>query len=156
MSEKRALKKLLAHEIQVLDRSIDNMNYSLSKVENIDLDHNLSPDQYEIFDSFSSRFMRLYEVLFNQVIRTTLALFNELKLTNLDNMNKAEQLDLITSVSDLDEVRKLRNQVAHEYLDYEWIPIYKQLLESSKTLLQSCQMTKAVIKVRFPDLNVNE
>jgi hypothetical protein len=152
MKEKQALKALLTYEIQVLDRSIENIKYSISKVEKINLEHNLSEDQFELFDSFSSRFMRLYEVLFNQVIRTTLSLLNELKLTNLDNMNKAEQLDMITTVADINEVRKLRNQVAHEYLDNEWIPIYIKLLECSKTLLRSCQMTKTVIAERFPDL----
>ena len=125
----------------------------MRKVEKIDLEADLSNDDFELFGSFSSRFLRLYEVLFNQVIRTTLGLLRESQKTVLDNMHKADQLYLITSTADLDEIRKLHNQVAHEYLQHQWIEIYKNLILFSKPLLESCLMTRQFIKDRFPNIN---
>ena len=150
MKEETILRNLLIDELIILDKSISNFTYSMRKVEKIDLEADLSNDDFELFDSFSSRFLRLYEVLFNQVIRTTLGLLRESQKTVLD---KADQLYLITSTADLDEIRKLHNQVAHEYLQHQWIEIYKNLILFSKPLLESCRMTRQFIKDRFPNIN---
>jgi hypothetical protein len=142
MSEKEVLRELLEHELELLARTKRNFLYSLDKVQAIQMDTVLSEEEYEVFDSFSSRFLRLYEVLVNQVIRTVLTLVNERKTTYLDNMHIAEKLRLITSVQDIDVVRKLRNQVAHAYLDEEWISIYNDLIAFAPFLLRSSDMTR--------------
>jgi hypothetical protein len=142
MSEKEVLRELLEHELELLARTKRKFLYSLYKVQAIQMDTVLSEEEYEVFDSFSSRFLRLYEVLVNQVIRTVLTLVNERKTTYLDNMHIAEKLRLITSVQDIDVVRKLRNQVAHAYLDEEWISIYNDLIAFAPFLLRSSDMTR--------------
>ena len=154
MTDDHILENLLRQELKVLHKSMENINYSLGKVQRIDLEADLSADDFELFDSFSSRFLRLYEVLFNRVIRTTLALLRESQPTVVDNMNKAEKLNLITSATEFDEIRKLRNQVAHEYLREKWIEIYHNLLLYTVPLLKSCQMALQVIKERFPQIGL--
>jgi len=124
-----------------MDRAISNLKYSLKKAERIDLSKELSADEFELFDSFSSRFLRLYEVLVNTVIRTILIIVNESGDTYLDNLHTSEKLSLITSTKDIDEIRKLRNQVAHEYLDHEWKEIYEKLLKQAPLLLSSCTLS---------------
>jgi len=124
-----------------MDRAISNLKYSLKKAERIDLSKELSADEFELFDSFSSRFLRLYEVLVNTVIRTILIIVNESGDTYLDNLHTSEKLNLITSTKDIDEIRKLRNQVAHEYLDHEWKEIYEKLLKQAPLLLSSCTLS---------------
>jgi len=141
MSERNLLLKLLKKELVTMDRAISNLKYSLKKAERIDLSKELSADEFELFDSFSSRFLRLYEVLVNTVIRTILIIVNESGDTYLDNLHTSEKLNLITSTKDIDEIRKLRNQVAHEYLDHEWKEIYEKLLKQAPLLLSSCTLS---------------
>ncbi len=141
MSERNLLLKLLKKELVTMDRAISNLKYSLKKAERIDLSKELSADEFELFDSFSSRFLRLYEVLVNTVIRTILIIVNESGDTYLDNLHTSEKLSLITSTKDIDEIRKLRNQVAHEYLDHEWKEIYEKLLKQAPLLLSSCTLS---------------
>lgn len=125
---------LLQQDVALVDKALNNLNYSYHKVLEIELNEDMALDQFELFDSYSSRFMRMYEVLVNQLIKSILIYKRERKLTHLDNMNKAEQLGLITNAQDIDEIRKLRNMVAHEYVETEWIAIYKALLEYTPKL----------------------
>jgi len=140
--DKEVLVDLLQQELKILDKALGYLNFALEQVSSIDLDSDLSDMDYTNLDSFSSRYLRIYEVLINQVIRTTLTLLNEKKESNWDNLNKAEQLDLITSADQMDEVRKFRNQVAHEYLEEEWPAIYRNLIISSSYIIESCIKTK--------------
>ena len=87
-----------------------------------------------------------------KVVDQILSLLNELQKTNLDNLHKAEQLYLITSTDDIEEVRKLRHQVAHEYLQEQWVEIYKNLLHFAQPLLESCRMTQQVTDERFREI----
>jgi len=60
--------------------------------------------------------MRPYEVLVNQVISTKLELTRERKSTQLDSIYNGEKLKLIVTANDLNEIRRLRNQIVPEYL----------------------------------------
>lgn len=90
----------------------------------------------------------MYEVLVNQVLRTTLQVIAEGKDTWLDNMNQAEKLGFISSRQDMNAVRELRNMVAHEYLNEEWMLIYQRLIEKSPILFTSLDMIQKEIKKR--------
>jgi len=131
-----------------LRRSSDNLKYSLHKAQTIELQPTMSEEEYEVLDSFSSRFMRMYEVLVNQVLRTILQVLAEGKDTWLDNMNQAEKLGFISFRQDMNAVRELRNMVAHEYLNEEWMLIYQRLIEKSPILFTSLDMIQKEIKKR--------
>ena len=148
MSNSDILLKLLREEMMALRRSSDNLKYSLRKAQTIELQPTMSEEEYEVLDSFLSRFMRMYEVLVNQVLRTTLQVIAEGKDTWLDNMNQAEKLGFISSRQDMNAVRELRNMVAHEYLNEEWMLIYQRLIEKSPILFTSLDMIQKEIKKR--------
>jgi uncharacterized protein with HEPN domain len=142
------LQQLLKEEVALLDKAQGHLEYSLKKVETIDLTKSLDNETLEIFDSFATRFLRLYEVLINQNLRTCLQLLGEYQKTTIDNLNKAESLDMITSADDFNYIRMLRNKVAHEYVEEEWKEIYQNIITYSKHLLTSTQMLKQTIQDR--------
>ena len=142
------LKQLLKEEIALLEKAQGRLEYSLLKVQKIELKKTLNNDHLEILDSFATRFLRLYEVLINQILRTCLQLLGEYQKTTIDNLNKAESLDMITSADDMNYIRMLRNKVAHEYVEDVWMEIYKDLIDYSKYLLTSTQMIKQIIHDR--------
>jgi hypothetical protein len=142
------LKQLLKEEIALLEKAQGHLEYSLIRVQRIELTKNLDNDNLEILDSFATRFLRLYEVLINQILRTCLQLLGEYQKTTIDNLNKAENLDMITSADDMNYIRMLRNKVTHEYVEDEWIEIYKDIIDYSTYLLTSTQMIKQIIHDR--------
>ncbi len=148
MSSGEVLKRLLKEEITVLSRSSDLLRYSLDRSQKIELSTDMSHQEYEILDSFSSRFMRMYEVLTNQLLRTVLQVLAEHRDTWIDNMNQAEKMGFISSRKEMNEIRELRNMVAHEYLQEEWVHIYQRLLQKAPVLLEMAQMTLDEMKRR--------
>ncbi|HMP31313.1 MAG TPA: hypothetical protein PKD85_17035 [Saprospiraceae bacterium] len=142
------LKQLLKEEIVLLEKAQGHLVYSLTRVQMIDLTKDLDNHNLEILDSFATRFLRLCEVLINQIVRTCLQLLGEYQKTTIDNLNKAESLDMITSADDMNYIRMLRNKVAHEYVEDEWIEIYKDIIAYSTYLLTSTEMIKQIIDDR--------
>lgn len=147
-NSKRILAELLSKELDILEKSSTHLSYSLGRARQIDLDHPLDASDLEIMDSFSSRFMRAYEVLANQVLRTALTLMDERMESKRDNLNQAEKFQFISSYEQIDKIRILRNKVAHEYLEDEWLDIYTELLSLAPLLLEDIEKARTQIEDR--------
>lgn len=71
----------------------------------------------ERLDAFVSRFGRLQDTLADKFLPALLDALAEPKATALDNLDRAEKLGWLDSVDDWLEMRKLRNQMVHEYIE---------------------------------------
>ena len=144
----RLLKQVLEKELVFLDKAFNHLEFSLEKVKKINLSDHLEDDALELLDSFATRFLRLYEVLVHQALRTVLQLLGEFEKTTIDNLNKAEKLELITSADDFNYIRLLRNKVAHEYAEDEWKEIYSEIIIYSSHLIISTEKLKDFVRER--------
>lgn len=63
-----------------------------------------------------------------------------LKIPSL--VNKAEQIELINSANDLINIRDLRNEIAHEYVEEELFEIYKQTITYTEILINNINLSK--------------
>ena len=142
------LLSLLQEELVLLHKAVHNLNYSFERQKAIIIDESLSDNDYEILDSLSARFLRVYEVLINQVLRTVLQLLGEEQQTLMDKLNKAESLSIIESADKINTIRILRNKIANEYIDEDWIPIYKSIIGSIPTLLNAAEEIIKEVKKR--------
>jgi len=140
---------LLRKQIDLLTRSEIHLLFSYNKSQSIILNDNIGDDDLEILDSLASRFGRTSELLSKQVIRTIFQLLEEYPKAVIDQVYRAEQLDLITSAEDILLMRKLRNQIVHEYTEEEWLELYQEILNIIPRLLSSINRTKVCIKARF-------
>lgn len=130
----KVLQNLLKEELALLDKAEEWLQRSIKHCDEIDLNHSLSDEAYDLLDNLSTRFMRYYEVLINQILRTYLNLLGEQEMTRLDIFNKAEKLGLCDSASDLNFCRITRNKIAHEYAQEEWKEIYLNVFQGIKIL----------------------
>ncbi|MFT5722657.1 MAG: hypothetical protein ACI9W6_002990 [Motiliproteus sp.] len=71
----------------------------------------------ECADAFASRFGRLQDNLADKLLPALLSLSGEPVRSAIDNLDKAERLGWIVSVDDWLTMRKLRNQMVHEYIE---------------------------------------
>jgi len=131
------LKELLENEIRLLDKAEVHLQHTFRKCQNIILGPDTTEDELELLDSLCSRFVRYYEVYLKNVIRTTLQIMRAYQDTFIDNMNKAEKIELIDSMKTMDTARTLRNTVAHEYQEEEWIDIFNSVLKIVPLLISS-------------------
>ncbi|HET8701290.1 MAG TPA: hypothetical protein VFL97_06455, partial [Nitrococcus sp.] len=79
------------------------------------LDENF--DEAERVEAFVSRFGRLQDTLGDKLLPVYLEALGEKAGAVIDNLDRAERLDLIPSADDWFAIRKLRNQMVHEYIE---------------------------------------
>ncbi len=75
------------------------------------------PDLAERVEAFVSRFGRLQDTLGDKLLPLFLKAAGEQVGVAIDNLDRAERLGLLPSVDDWMTMRRLRNQMVHEYIE---------------------------------------
>ena len=108
---------------RVVKRELDHLLITrnrLFKVEFNELVANKLEQDVELserLDAFVTRFSRLQDTLGDKLLPQLLIALNEITRTQVDNLDKAERLGWIKSVDQWLEIRQLRNQMVHEYIE---------------------------------------
>jgi len=76
-----------------------------------------SPELAERVDAFVGRFGRLQDTLGDKLLPTLLTALGETIAAVIDNLDRAERLGFIPSAEQWMEMRKLRNQMIHDYVE---------------------------------------
>ena len=143
------MKELINQESKLLRRASQNLSLSLERAKMIDLTkEEILFEEGEVLDSFAAKYMRAYEVLINQVLRTALTILDEKTDNRRDDLNQAEKLGFINLSSNIDRIRILRNKIVHDYLDKEWVEIYHELIVTTPLLLSSISMSRGQLIAR--------
>ena len=75
------------------------------------------PDLAERVEAFVGRFGRLQDTIGDKLLPQVLAALGEKPSSAIDNLDQAERLGLIESADEWMMMRKLRNQMVHEYVE---------------------------------------
>lgn len=102
-----------ARYLQETDTRLFANALSVQSLEMIILDPLLA----ERLDAFVSRFGRLQDTLADKFLPTLLDALAEPKAAAIDNLDRAEKLGWLDSTDHWLEMRKLRNQMVHEYIE---------------------------------------
>jgi len=105
------------HETQLL-YALNNLTYMLPLTEQKVV--NLTQQELILVDFLVYRFSRLQDFMGSNLIDAVLIQLNEFsdKLAMIDKMNKLEKFELIKDAHLWQDIRKLRNQLTHEYPDH--------------------------------------
>lgn len=88
-------------------------SFTLEKAKKLGEDDDLS----ERVEAFVSRFSRLQDTLGDKLIPLILDALGEHQLAAIDNLDKAERFGWIGSADEWFAIRRLRNQMVHEYME---------------------------------------
>ena len=89
------------------------MRLDTSAVAQLDIDPLLA----ERLDAFVSRFGRLQDTVTDRLLPALLQAMAEPRGAALENLDRAEKLGWLDSADQWLEMRKLRNQMVHEYIE---------------------------------------
>ena len=95
------------------DQRLFDKPFSAERAKQLDSD----PEQAERVEAFVGRLGRLQDTLGDKLLPLILIALGETPATMIDNLDRAERLDLIKSTDDWLTMRKLRNQMVHEYVE---------------------------------------
>lgn len=78
-----------------------------------------NPDGIDRLESFGAKFARMQDTLIDKLLPALLRAAGEVPGTAIDNLNRAERLNLIASTDRWLAMRRLRNRIVHEYMESE-------------------------------------
>jgi len=140
--EKLLLRKL-KEDIDILKSAINTLQYSYDKCKKIGIKTDYSLDELESFESLTSRFARLSDIITQKIFKTIVELSLEDIYTFIDRINYMEKLEIIESSTIFKEIRKIRNEISHEYIIEDLSELFEDVLEYSRILFQTVDRIEA-------------
>jgi uncharacterized protein YutE (UPF0331/DUF86 family) len=133
------LKKELFQELHKnLEKQTCWLERSLDKSKNLDLE-NLEFDEFDILETLSSRYARTIDFLVRKYWRALDSVEFETQGTLVDVVNRAEKRGLIPDIERFREMKDLRNEIVHEYLDDQLEETFSDIRVFGKELLEICK-----------------
>ncbi|OQK15837.1 hypothetical protein AU255_16740 [Methyloprofundus sedimenti] len=108
---------------RVVKKEIQHLQYSAGKVFKEDFTEErasqIANDEEfaEQIEAFTSRFCRLQDTIGDKLLPAWLEMLGEKNSVTIDNLDKAERIGVLPSVEQWLELRQLRNQMIHEYIE---------------------------------------
>ncbi len=140
---------LLSEELNILKEAASLLDYSYRKCSKIGIMKEYTEEELESFDSLTSRFSRLSDLLIQKIFKIIEKADLEIEGGIRDRINKAEKKGLITDADTFVEIRELRNTIAHEYIPEAYKEIFTKVLEYTPDLLHSIEKIKNYCKDKY-------
>lgn len=137
---------LLEEELKLMDKASEILNYSYDKCKKIGIKDNYDFDELDRFESLTSRFARLSDLLIQKIFRLIDKIDLEMEGTTRDRINRAERKELIKSADDFIKIRILRNEIAHEYVPEDVQKLFEKVLKYTPVILDSVKRVEVYCK----------
>lgn len=108
----RVVRKECQH-LATTDQRLFDEPFTLERARQLETD----PDLAERVEAFVGRFARLQDTVGDKLLPVLLTALGEAPAAAIDNLDRAERLGFIVSADEWMTLRKLRNQMVHEYVE---------------------------------------
>lgn len=143
ISKKRYLLLTQLNEnLVLLEKSLMALSHSYDKCNAIGDKEEYDLEEQESFEALTSRFARAADILTQKFFKTLFILLQENIKTFIDAANFLEKLEIIENADDLLNIREIRNQIAHEYIESDikalfldvlhYVPELKKIITKAK------------------------
>jgi len=150
ISKKRNLLIVQLDEyLEILDKSVTALVYSYNKCRAIGEKKEYDLEEQESFEALTSRFARSSDILTQKVFKTLLILLQENTKTIIDTANFLERLGVIENADDLLNIREIRNQIAHEYVELDIKTLFFDVLQYVPELKKITNNVKAYYRKKL-------
>ncbi len=107
----RVVRKESRH-LQTTDQRLFAVPFTPQRAAQLDADADLA----ERVEAFASRYGRLQDTLGDKLLPLILLALGEKPGAGIDNLDRAERLGLLSSADEWMAMRKIRNQMVHDYI----------------------------------------
>lgn len=126
--KKKLLTAQLNENFEALEKSLDVLNYSFRKCKSLGEKEEYEQEEQESFEALTSRYARTSDILTQKVFKSLFALLQENVKTIIDSANILEKLGIVENADDILNIRELRNQIAHEYVEADLNALFMDVL----------------------------
>lgn len=136
MTERDALRKLLKENFDGFKKSVGLLEISYKNCKSMVEKANWRSDELIELDALTSRFARTSDVFTQKVMMTLNDLEGEEKGSVIDRIHRAAALGIVTDESRMEEVRRWRNRIAHEYAA-DIAGLYRSVIQLTPELIDT-------------------
>ncbi len=111
-----------------MESAIQWLERSYRICDQIGIKTNYLAEEYDAFETLTSRYARAIDLIIHKVLRTIDVVEFEQPGTLIDTINRSEKRGLIDSVQSLREMTDLRNEIAHNYIKTELVKTFEYIL----------------------------
>jgi len=110
-------REIFCENLKLFNKSIFWLKKSLQRIKSIENFEKPTEEQLEIIETLMSRYSRAVDILINKVLRSLDYLELEETHRKLDIVIRAEKRGFVKDYNILIDMKDLRNELAHEYLE---------------------------------------
>ncbi len=147
MKQKQLL--LLQAELALMDKATEHLRFSYQRCQALENKENYTFDELEHFESLTSRFARLSDLIIQKMFRLIDQLDLEEQGTVRDHINRAEKKGLISSAETFVDIRELRNLIVHEYDPTAMVTIFNAVMPLCPALFNAIERIHRYTQSRF-------
>lgn len=148
MNEKE-LEGIFCENLKHFHKSINRLKISYDKCNKIDIKDglgNLNENEMESLEALSNRFARSVDILLNKVLKGLDLLEIEDVSRSLDVVIRAEKRGFVDDYNYLIELKNLRNELSHEYIEDFLADKYKEILKNIDSIFLINKKISSYIK----------
>ena len=112
-----------------MESAIHWLRRSLGICAAIGIKKEYAPEEYDAFETLTSRYARTIDLIIRKVLRSIDLVEFEEPGTLIDTVNRAEKRSLIDSAADFRLLTDLRNEIAHDYIKAELVHTFARTLQ---------------------------
>lgn len=129
-----------------MNSAIQWLERSYNLCSKIGIKEDYTDDEYDTFETLTSRYARAIDLIVRKVLRTIDIVEFEQPGTLIDIVNRAERRGLIDSVESLREMTDLRNEISHDYIKAELIETFEETLKQTLKVIELAKGIEKYIK----------
>ncbi len=133
---------VLIENIKALENQFYWLERSYLICKEFEIKEKYQPEEMDALETLCSRFSRSIDYLIRKVFRSIDDVEFENQGTLIDVINHAEKRGLIESVEQMREIKEIRNEIVHEYIQTGLQSLFSDVLEKTPVILK--QMTQTI------------
>jgi len=145
MTQKEYIANVL-ETVKILEDSLRWLKRSYDKCQKIGVKKEYSDDEFDAFETLTSRYARTADILIYKVFRSIDAVEFENHGSLIDILNRAHKRGFFESIEKIRQIKELRNEIAHEYVKADIVELYGDVIEFVPVLLTICDKVKKYVE----------
>jgi len=118
-----------------LEKQLFWLDYSYQQVKDLSTPENFSIEQFNQFENLCSRYARTINFLVRKVFRCLDDVEFENQGTLIDVVNHAHKRGLFEDIESIRQIKDIRNEIVHEYLDDALQSVFSDVLKTAPELI---------------------
>ena len=135
-----SIDNLLENRI-LLEKQLFWLNHSFDEVQKVGLKLEYEVSEFDSYENLCSRFSRMIDFLVRKIFRSIDAVEFENQGTLIDTVNHAHKRGLFENIDVVRQIKDLRNEIAHEYIDDALQDLFEDIIKLTPFLIEMAETT---------------